>query len=161
MKEYPAEIKIIRHGDKEYLQVARNVRLPDGRITTKVIRSYGRVTDEKLRLAQELASDINHGLTESNAPMLKINPAYVRSLHQGPVLGIFSPEATPLAWDVFWTAWKNRIEEMLKSKGLRETIRLTQPDLKTEGEVERFHDWIQDKPDDEKIRILAKRWYYP
>jgi predicted oxidoreductase len=161
LRAYPARVKTLKQGRIIYLQVVQDIRLDDGRQTTKVIKSYGQVTDENLSLANNLMRDLNAHLSEPDAPQLEINPAQLRSLEEGPILGIISPELTPRVWYGLYAIVNRFFQRNITSEeGLRRTIELTQPDLQSEEERARFYNWIRHKPREEQARILIKRWYY-
>lgn len=83
-----------------------------------------------------------------------------RSLGEGP-LGIISPETTPLVTHALTRAAEFGVRFLIRRFGLKEAIRLLQPHLKSDEEVERFYKWIKEKPFEEQVRMLVKDWYYP
>ena len=168
MRYYPSDIKILRKKDgREYLQVARNIRLDDGRISTQVIKSFGKLTPENrdrlLMKAKKLERSLNQGYTNPDLPCLKVNPTpreRLRSMLEGP-LGLISPETTPLISGALFRAAEIGVTEILTQFGLREAIRVLQPHLGTEVEVEKFYRWIEPLSHEEQVRILVRDWYFP
>ncbi|RLI07412.1 hypothetical protein DRO24_03075 [Candidatus Bathyarchaeota archaeon] len=162
-RRYKARVRVTRVGARKYVQVVQDIFYPDGRHTVKTLKSFGPLSERSLRLAKAFAEDINRVYSEPNAPCLKVNPLpreKFRSLGEGP-LGIISPETTPLVTHALTRAAEFGVRFLIRRFGLKEAIRLLQPHLKSDEEVERFYKWIKEKPFEEQVRMLVKDWYYP
>ena len=147
---------------RAYLRIVEDIKLPDVGWTTRTIRAFGPDTSESRREAEELLRDLTVHQSDQDAPELTLERAELRSLRRGPVLGLLSPDATPRLWYGLYALADAFIRQNISTEeGVRKMIELTQPDLRTDGERDRFYGWIRDKPDDEKARILIKRWHYP
>ena len=146
---------------RAYLRVVEDVKHPGVGWTTSTIRAFGPDTPESRREAEELLRDLKVHQLDQDAPELTLEGAELRSLRRGPVLGLVSPENTPNLWYGLYALANAFIKQNISTEeGLRRMIEMTQPDLRTDRERDRFLRWLRDKPDGEKERILIKRWHY-
>ncbi len=167
-------VQIIRRRDgKEYVQVVKDVKRPDGKWSTKVIHSFGQATPQNVNEAQEYVQALTRYKVEPDAPTPFVNTApldLLLKMVERRMAGRLASNPTPafprLQYGLYavgyWTL-KEQIAEYEKTKNKRILIRLiyqTQLDLTTEQEFERFYNWIKDKPAEEKFKILSKRWSY-
>lgn len=146
---------------RAYLRVVEDIKLPKVGWTTRTIRAFGLDSTESRCEAEELLRDLTAHKSDEDAPELTLEDAEPRSLRRGPVLGLVRPETTPHLWYGLYALADAFIKQNISTEeGLRRMIEMTQPDLKTAEERHRFYRWISVKPDDEKARILIKRWHY-
>jgi hypothetical protein len=169
-------VQIIRRSDgKSYVQVVEDHKKPDGTWTTKVIQSFGPATSEHVQEATEYLAALTRRDKEPDAPTPCFNSRPLETLVrlvERRLEGLTAPTSNPLPafprlqyglYLVGYLTLKEQIEEYEKMKNKEILMRLiyqTQPDLTTEGEFERFYNWIKDKSPEEKFKVLSKRWSY-
>jgi len=166
-------IIIGRNNGKKYVQVVEDVKKPDGRWTTRVIRSFGPATKENVDFAHEYMRTLESLGPE--APELTENPSLTLTainLVKKRLAGLLSPTDNPtpafprLQYGLYvigYLTLEEQLKEYEKTKDKSTLIRLiyqTQPDLTEDKEIERFYDWIKDRSLEDKFELLAKRWHY-
>jgi len=169
-------VQIIRRRDgKEYVQVVKDIKKPDGKWSTEVTRSFGQATPQNVKEAQEYLKTLTRHSEDPDSPRPCFNAKPLETclrLIERRLAGLTEPTSNPLPafprlqyglYLIGYLTLKEQIAEYEKEKKKSILMRLiyqTQPDMTEPEEFERFYNWIKDKPAEEKFKILSKRWSY-